>query len=279
MILRKGGCLRAGRWRAGRQHPPTHARGCGGRRRRGARRLHGCAAAPRAAVDRRGLACAGQTVGILVPALAPTQLWWPHMWPSSGSDCAARMRGSALAGPGPIRKRWGICGTWQVGVAAIALGAMRTGHAAGWCSARRMRWQQLGAALSSMWAMSSAVGSQSRQLLLRAAAWRTSSTPVGPRWVSLMAGVGSPGRALRQGGTFKLEVRERQRRQAAVWPSKSSAGHSPSVHTLRHALLEDPCTPPDQPAKACRRHGAGTREQLSSEAPALACDNARHEYW
>ena len=31
------------------------------------------------------------------------------MWPSSGRLCAARMRGSALAGPGPIRNRWGIC--------------------------------------------------------------------------------------------------------------------------------------------------------------------------
>lgn len=33
----------------------------------------------------------------------------PHMWPSSGSDWAARMRECALEGPGPMRKRCGIC--------------------------------------------------------------------------------------------------------------------------------------------------------------------------
>ena len=43
-----------------------------------------------------------------------------HMWPSSGSDCAFRMRGSALAGPGPIRKRWGTCGRQQSGRARRA---------------------------------------------------------------------------------------------------------------------------------------------------------------
>jgi hypothetical protein len=31
------------------------------------------------------------------------------MWPSSGSDCAARIRGCAFAGPGPISRRWGTC--------------------------------------------------------------------------------------------------------------------------------------------------------------------------
>lgn len=33
-----------------------------------------------------------------------------HMWPRRGRVCAASTRGLALAGPGPIRKRWGTCG-------------------------------------------------------------------------------------------------------------------------------------------------------------------------
>lgn len=32
------------------------------------------------------------------------------MCPNSGKDCAARTLGSALAGPGPIKRRGGICG-------------------------------------------------------------------------------------------------------------------------------------------------------------------------